>query len=288
MIVVETKSELREIIKTFRNSNPTNRIGFVPTMGALHDGHLSLVKESKKQCDFTEVSIFINPAQFNDPEDLKRYPVDIKRDLALCEEEGVDLVFTPSREEMFPEGTPVINISYPDMMKTLCAPGRPGHFNGVLMIVARLLNLFGCDAAFFGKKDYQQYMLISQMVRDLDIPTEIVGCPICRENDGLAMSSRNVLLAPGSREHATLINRALKIGKKAYEDRKTMPDEIIEIVSDIIASGSMNRVEYVQIVDLRTLEEIAEFTEGVPFLIAVGAFCGEIRLIDNIECGFIT
>jgi pantoate--beta-alanine ligase len=281
MRIIQNQQELRQQIKTIQRQG--NRTGLVPTMGYLHDGHLSLIRESQASCDITMVSIFVNPLQFNDPEDLKKYPRDTERDLNMLERAGVDLVFLPTAEEMYPCGNPLLKIQMPELTSQLCGKYRPGHFEGVLFIVLKLFQLFSPDRAFFGKKDYQQLAIIRRMALELSIPTEIVGCPLIREADGLAMSSRNVRLSEKGRKHATMIYRALKIVKKAYEEGKRDPGELKEIAWDVIETGSLNRVEYIEFVDRTTLQPVNTVDEDT--VVAVAVYTEGVRLIDNLEMG---
>jgi pantoate--beta-alanine ligase len=281
MRIIQNQQELRQQIKTIQRQG--NRTGLVPTMGYLHDGHLSLIRESQASCDITMVSIFVNPLQFNDPEDLKKYPRDTERDLNMLERAGVDLVFLPTAEEMYPCGNPLLKIQMPELTSQLCGKYRPGHFEGVLFIVLKLFQLFSPDRAFFGKKDYQQLAIIRRMALELSIPTEIVGCPLIREADGLAMSSRNVRLSEKGRKHATMIYRALKIVKKAYEEGKRDPGELKEIAWDVIETGSLNRVEYIEFVDRTTLQPVNTVDEDT--VVAVAVYTEGVRLIDNLIMG---
>ncbi len=285
MHVARTIEELRRVLGDARARNPTGRVGLVPTMGALHQGHRILIERAAAETDFAAVSIFVNPTQFNDPRDLERYPRTPDEDLEICRACGVSLVFLPAREAMFPDGaTPLLHLSMPALTQTLCGPGRPGHFEGVLYIVARLFHLFGPDSAYFGRKDYQQYTIIRRMVAELDFPVEVVGHETVREDDGLALSSRNRLLSARAREHALLIVRSLRLAQKNYEDRGTPPEELAEIVADVISSGSENQVEYVDVVHPDTLERLSEIGPDLErFVIGTAVLCGGVRLIDNIE-----
>ena len=282
----KTIPDLQKALGEFRSGKPSGSLGLVPTMGALHAGHLSLVEESLRENDFTAVTIFVNPTQFNDPRDYEAYQINLERDLQLLQEAGADLCFAPGAEEIYPAGDSEMLLSLPALEKNLCGPGRPGHFAGVLLIVARWLNLFRPERAYFGKKDYQQFLLIKRMAQELYFPAEIIGLPTLREEDGLAMSSRNARLDEKSREHAELIYRALKLGKKTFESRDCAPREVREIVSDVIESGSLNKVDYVDIVHPETLEKLEDFSGHARVLIAVAVFCGPlpVRLIDNVEC----
>lgn len=274
---------MREALAKWRADNPDKKVGLVPTMGYLHEGHLQLVRESKSRSDLTGMSIFVNPLQFNNPDDLARYPVDTERDLELCKSEGVDLVFIPERREMFPEKTTHLQLAMPEFTKTLCGPGRPGHFEGVMLIVSRLFHLFNPDLAFFGKKDYQQFRILSRMVQELDFPVEIIGCETIREEDGLAMSSRNARLNATNRDQAGLIYRAMNLGLKTYHDGEHHIPTLIEIMKDVIHTGGQNMVEYLQIVDPHNLSELEELDFDTDLLIATAVDCGGVRLIDNLE-----
>lgn len=281
MKVVTTPAELRQQIRAWQREG--RGLGLVPTMGYLHSGHISLVDASRQACDATMVSIFVNPLQFNDPEDLRKYPRDTPRDLKMLEEAGADLVFLPTEQDIYPEGEPWLKMSMPDLTSQLCGKYRPGHFDGVMVVVAKLLNLFSPDRAFFGKKDYQQYRIIDRMTRELSMQTEIVPCDLVREEDGLAMSSRNVRLSEKGRKQAPMIHRSLKLIKKAFAEGKHDPGELKEIAWDVIETGSLNRVEYIEFVDRDTLQPVATVNNNT--LMAVAAFTEGVRLIDNIELG---
>lgn len=281
MKVVTTPAELRQQIRAWQREG--RGLGLVPTMGYLHKGHISLVDTSRQACDATMVSIFVNPLQFNDPEDLRKYPRDTPRDLKMLEEAGVDLVFLPTEQDIYPEGEPWLKMSMPNLTSQLCGKYRPGHFDGVMVVVAKLLNLFSPDRAFFGKKDYQQYRIIDRMTRELSMQTDIVPCELVREEDGLAMSSRNVRLSEKGRKQAPMIHRSLKLIKKAFEEGKRDPGELKEIAWDVIETGSLNRVEYIEFVDRDTLQPVATVNNNT--LMAVAAFTEGVRLIDNIELG---
>lgn len=281
MKVVTTPAELRQQIRAWQREG--RGLGLVPTMGYLHKGHISLVDTSRQACDATMVSIFVNPLQFNDPEDLRKYPRDTPRDLKMLEEAGADLVFLPTEQDIYPEGEPWLKMSMPNLTSQLCGKYRPGHFDGVMVVVAKLLNLFSPDRAFFGKKDYQQYRIIDRMTRELSMQTDIVPCELVREEDGLAMSSRNVRLSEKGRKQAPMIHRSLKLIKKAFEEGKRDPGELKEIAWDVIETGSLNRVEYIEFVDRDTLQPVATVNNNT--LMAVAAFTEGVRLIDNIELG---
>jgi pantoate--beta-alanine ligase len=278
MKVVKFKKELRQQIKEAKNSQKI--IGFIPTMGYLHEGHLSLIREAKKDCDYIVVSIFVNPKQFNSEEDLKKYPQDYERDLGLLQKEEVDLVFLPEIEEIYPE-EPKIYIDIPNLTNKLCGIYRPGHFQGVLLIVLKLFHLVEPHKAYFGKKDYQQYLIIKQMVKDLDMDIDVVGCPLIREDSGIALSSRNARLSEKGYSDAQLISRALFLAKNEWQKGEKNPENLKEIIRDIIETGPLNKVEYIEIVDPISLENVQIAKEGD--IITVAVYTDNVRLIDNIE-----
>lgn len=284
MQIVKTREELRAALAAARRAEPDRKISLVPTMGYLHEGHLSLLRLAREHGPYLTASIFVNPLQFNDPEDYARYPTDHDRDFELCEAEGVDLLFVPERREMFPDKTSALEMRLPALTANMEGEFRPGHFEGVMLIVARLFNLFQPDVAVFGRKDYQQLAVIKRMAAELDFPVEVLAGETVREEDGLALSSRNVRLDETERQHANLIYRGMQIAQKTFREGKQDPAEIREIVHDVIASGSRNRVEYVEIVDPDTLERRESLAEVENFLIAVAIYCGSVRLIDNMEC----
>lgn len=256
-------------------------IGFVPTMGYLHEGHLSLVRRSKAECDVTFGSIFVNPTQFGPGEDYEKYPRDEERDLSLLKDLGVDYVFLPDVEDMYPEGysTYVDEVS---LSRYLCGASRPGHFRGVCTIVTKLFNIVKPHKAYFGKKDYQQYRIIERMVRDLQMEVEVVPCEIVREPDGLAMSSRNVYLNPEGRKDAACLYRSLILARDMVRNGERNSSEIIKKMEEfILRHKSVNRIDYIAIVDLYDLTPV-DTIRGKE-LIALAVFIGRARLIDNIE-----
>ncbi len=254
-------------------------IGFVPTMGYLHEGHLSLVRRARAENRKVVVSIFVNPAQFNDPKDLEKYPVDFERDAAMLKSEGVDAVFAPTREEIYPNGVPELRMRYDAIMNKLCGAHRPGHFEGVLLIVHNLFMWVKPRRAYFGLKDYQQYLLISRMAHDLELPVEVIGCPLVREGDGLAMSSRNVRLSASGRQQALVISRALFAAAQLWRGGA----QVAETAAALHAALAPLEVEYALICDARTLETLTG-NEPRPdqVVIAVAAFVDGVRLIDNV------
>jgi pantoate--beta-alanine ligase len=254
------------------------RLGFVPTMGALHEGHLSLVRAARARCDAVAVSIFVNPAQFGPSEDFSKYPRSFERDRQMLEAEGVSLLFAPSVEEMYPQGAVTI-VTVEGLSEKLCGRSRPGHFRGVTTVVAKLFNIVSPDAAFFGQKDAAQAAIIKKMVRDLDLPVEIVVCPIVREADGVAMSSRNAYLDAAQRRSATVLHRALLQVQSLAEKGERASSNLVDAAQRVFREESLVNVDYVEIVDNETLEPVADVSRGA--LVAVAAFVGATRLIDN-------
>lgn len=278
MELVCTQKELKSILDIYRGKGM--KIGLVPTMGALHEGHASLVRRSVKENDVTVVSVFVNPTQFNDKNDLKNYPRTLEADCALLEKEGASIVFAPTVEEMYPqEDTRVFSFAPLDtVMEGAC---RPGHFNGVAQIVSKLFYTVEADKAYFGEKDFQQLAIIREMVRQLELDVEIVGCPIVRENDGLALSSRNTLLSPEERERALTISRTLFASLEFARGNSLAATKAF--VEGKINSTQGLELEYYQIVDGNTLQEIKEWGDSDYAVGCIALFCGKVRLIDNIK-----
>ena len=255
------------------------RIGFVPTMGALHEGHLSLVRAAKQKCDVVVVSIFVNPTQFGPNEDFSKYPRTLERDRELLAEAGADIIFAPATEEMYPPGaTTFVTVEGLDTRNE--GRMRPGHYRGVATIVTKLFQIVQPHAAFFGQKDAGQLALIRKLVRDLDIPVEIVGCPIVREADGLAMSSRNVYLSPGERKQALVLHRALHAVEKAFRDGERSAAALTAVAQNVFAAEPGVKPDYVEVLDPMTLLPV-ERAEGEA-LVAVAAKVGTTRLLDNV------
>ena len=255
------------------------RVGLVPTMGALHEGHVSLIEAARRRSDSVAVTIFVNPTQFGPNEDFEKYPSDTEADLAACEASGADIVFTPSVETLYPRGfETTIHVS--GLTEGLCGAHRPGHFDGVTTIVAKLLNILPADAAFFGEKDYQQLLVIRRMVRDLNLPVEIVACPIVREKDGLACSSRNRYLSPSERSQAAVLSRALFSARdRIAAGHKRVKELVTRIRAEILTAGPA-KIDYVEIVDAETLDSLTEVDR--PARIVLAARIGPCRLIDNV------
>ena len=260
-----------------------NNLALVPTMGALHAGHLKLFKEAQKRGPCA-VSIFINPFQFNNRTDYEKYPRNLENDLELCKQNFVDLVFKPKLEEIA-EIEPLLKLSMPALSANLCGLSRPGHFEGVLFIVLRLLLLFKPEFILLGKKDYQQYIIIRHLVRDLDLSVKVVGINTVRESDGLACSSRNARLKANYRKDAALIYRALSQARLAYLNGENSSLKLKELIRAIICESSSNRIDYLEIVECEGLKALASLSKQKhKFLFAVSVFCNEVRLIDNLEC----
>jgi pantoate--beta-alanine ligase len=258
------------------------RVGLVPTMGALHEGHLSLVRAARTQSDFVIVSIFVNPLQFGPKEDLSNYPRTFERDRALLEKEGVDLIFAPSDAEMYPRGA-VTYVNVEGLSERLDGLSRPGHFRGVTTVVSKLFHIAEPDKAFFGQKDAAQVAIIKRMVRDLDMAVEIVVCPIVREPDGLAMSSRNAYLDPYQRKQALVLSRALNRVQELFEGGEREARLLIAAGEEVFRGEPAVRLDYVSVVDRDSLEPLEQAESGA--LLAVAAYVGATRLIDNALLG---
>lgn len=271
-----------DTIAAFREARATlqGTLGFVPTMGYLHEGHLSLVLRAKAECNHVAASIFVNPTQFGPQEDLARYPRDLSRDLELLRAEGVDLVFVPAAEEMYPPPY-YTYVEVEGVTERLEGARRPGHFRGVATVVCKLFNIVGADRAYFGQKDAQQTVVIQQMVRDLNIPTQIVIVPTVREPDGLAMSSRNVYLNPDQRVAAPVLYRALKTAVQLYEQGERNATVLRDAVQHTLAQAPLAQPEYVSVADLQTLQEV-ESTIERGALVSLAVRIGTTRLIDNV------
>jgi len=257
-------------------------LGFVPTMGYLHEGHLSLFRRAKSECASVAVSIFVNPAQFGPSEDLASYPVDLLRDQALLEREAVDLVWIPTREQMYPEGFQTwVNVE--ELTRPLEGEHRPGHFRGVATVVAKLFNAVKPDRAYFGQKDAQQLAVVRRMAQDLDFPLEVVACPTVREADGLAMSSRNSRLNPKVRQAASVLYRALSGARQAYAGGERQAEALRRLMAEILQAEPLARTEYVSVADPESLAEL-QGEVGLA-LLSMAVFLGKTRLIDNVIVG---
>lgn len=277
MQVAKTVREVRAWMKLARADGKT--VGFVPTMGYFHEGHLNLMRRAKAECDLCVVSLFVNPTQFGPSEDFQRYPRDFARDAAMAESAGVDLLFAPEVEEMYPKGYQTY-VEVTEVTRRLEGEARPGHFRGVATVCTKLFNIVQADRAYFGKKDYQQLKVIQRLVRDLNIPTEIVPCETVREPDGLAMSSRNIYLKPDERQAATVLYRALCAGRDAILAGERNGKRVQALVEQVIATEPLVKPEYVDVADAETLEPLTDLRGEV--LISLAARVGVARLIDNI------
>jgi pantoate--beta-alanine ligase len=277
MRIYKTVEDMRAACREAKRGG--GRLGFVPTMGALHEGHLSLIRATKGSCDSVAASIFVNPLQFGPREDLAKYPRSFDRDCALLKKEGVELLFAPTVEEMYPAGT-VTWVTVEGLSDKLDGRSRPGHFRGVATVVAKLFHIVEPDMAFFGQKDAAQLAIIRRMVRDLDIPVEIVACPIVREPDGLAMSSRNAYLDPEERKHALALHRSLLRVEKLWEDGERDAAKLAAAGQEEVRKEQSVRLDYFEIAGPDSLEPLEDIANGA--LVAVAAFVGETRLIDNV------
>jgi pantoate--beta-alanine ligase len=276
--VAKTLAEERKAVAAARATGRS--VGLVPTMGALHAGHYSLIDASKGACDFTAVSIFVNPTQFGPGEDLDAYPRSLDADLAGCEARDVDLVFMPPVEEMYPR-KPLTRVTVEQLPETLCGRSRPGHFAGVCTVVAKLLNIFQPDKAFFGQKDFQQSVIVRRMAADLDFGVEIVVCPTVREADGLAMSSRNAYLTGEQRKQAAALHASLKLAERVLREGKPASEAIAAVRGHLAEHAPNGEVDYVQIVDPETLADVE--TPEAPVVAALAVRLGRARLIDNLR-----
>lgn len=276
MKIVKTIDEVRQIVGQWKKEGLT--VGLVPTMGFLHEGHKSLIDKAVSQNDKVVVSDFVNPTQFGEGEDLDAYPRDIERDAALCEEAGASLIFNPEPSEMyFDDCATYVNIE--SLSDELCGKSRPIHFKGVCTVVSKLFNIVKPDKAYFGQKDAQQLAIIKRMVRDLNFDVEIVGCPIVREADGLAKSSRNTYLSEKERKAALILSKAVFLGKELAENGETDAEKIVNKMIELISSEPMAKIDYVQAVDAISVKPVKTIEGSV--LVAMAVYIGKTRLIDN-------
>ena len=269
--------EIKDILKREKALDKT--IGLVPTMGFLHEGHVSLIKMSSSKDDITIVSIFVNPTQFGPNEDYDMYPRDLKRDVCVAKGAGADIIFAPSVEEMYPKGFKTY-VEVEKLTEVLCGKSRPGHFRGVATVVAKLFNIIRPDRAYFGLKDAQQYIVVKKMAEDLNMDVEIVPCPIVREEDGLAMSSRNIYLSKEEREAALSLSGSLFEAEDMIKNGERNSKKILERIYDIISGENLASIDYIEAVNADTLEKVSEIKGKV--LIALAVKIGNTRLIDNI------
>ncbi len=282
MEIINRRKRMMSVARRLRREE-NRTIGFVPTMGALHEGHLHLIHEARALCDVVVVSVFVNPTQFGPSEDFNAYPRDLTRDSALLAEYNVDYVFAPTVDEIYPPGFSTY-VTVEGLTDKLEGSSRPGHFRGVTTVVAILLNVVRPNFAFFGQKDAQQSVVVKRMVIDLGFNTEIVVLPTVREESGLALSSRNAYLVDGERQAATVLNRALTKARAAYNEGEHNAARLVEIVRTAIAKEPLVRIDYVSINDAETLAEV-EKVDDRPALLSLAAFVGKTRLIDNVVLG---
>lgn len=276
MKVVKTIKEVREIVSSWRRDGLT--VGLVPTMGYLHEGHQSLISKSVSENDRTVVSVFVNPIQFGPNEDLEAYPRDLKRDMEAVEAVGGDLIFNPEPAEMYPSHfTSFIDTT--ETTELLCGAVRPVHFRGVCTVVGKLFNIVTPDRAYFGQKDAQQLATIRRFVRDLNFGLEIVPCPIVREADGLAKSSRNTYLSPAERKAALILSKSLALGKKAVDEGERDASKVVSIITESLQTEPLARIDYVEVVDFENIQRVE--TISGETLVAIAVYIGKTRLIDN-------
>lgn len=281
MEIVNTVAQVRKIVKDWRKHGLT--VGFVATMGYLHEGHKSLIEKSVLENDRTVVSIFVNPMQFGPNEDLESYPRDLKRDASLCKVTGADLIFNPEPSEIYQDNF-CTSVNVDNITSGLCGKSRPVHFRGVCTVVNKLFNIVTPDNAYFGEKDAQQLAVIKRMVRDLNIDINIVGCPIVREADGLAKSSRNTYLNTEERKAALVLSRSLKKAKEKLNNSERSADEIISTIRSEIESEPLAKIDYVEVVDSLELQPVKKIEGDV--LVAIAVYIGKTRLIDNFTFNF--
>jgi pantoate--beta-alanine ligase len=280
MEIIERPEPVRSRTRAWKNYGDS--IGFVPTMGALHEGHLSLIRASVSKCDRTVVSIYVNPTQFGEGEDLEAYPRRLQKDGEKVQKAGGDLVFAPSDSVMYPEGYSTYVVQE-DLTERLCGAFRSGHFRGVLTIVMKLFHIVEPDIAFFGRKDYQQYVILERMVRDMNMPVEVVAEPIVREEDGLAVSSRNEYLSPQQRAQAVCLYEALRLARRMFSNGETDTESLCEAMQEMIEKNSEANIEYVDIVAADDLQSMEKAEEDSVAVLAV--YIGDTRLIDNMRLG---
>lgn len=276
MEITGSVKEVRSVVKEWRKQGLS--VGFVATMGYLHEGHKSLIERANKENDKVVVSIFVNPMQFGPTEDLESYPRDLERDSAVCEEAGANLIFHPEPSEMYAEDFCTF-VDMNGLTKGLCGKTRPIHFRGVCTVVNKLFNIVKPDRAYFGQKDAQQLAVIKRMVRDLNMDIEVVGCPIVREEDGLAKSSRNTYLSAEERKAATILNKSLTKGKELVLAGERNSDKVINAIKSVLDSEPLAKIDYVEVVDSLSIEKVDKIEKSV--LVAIAVYIGKTRLIDN-------
>ena len=281
MEVVESAAGCRARLDQARGAG--GAVGLVPTMGALHDGHISLLARARAECDVVAVSIFVNPLQFGDPEDIAHYPRTLERDLLVCEASGVDVVFVPSVREMYPSwpAAPSTTVSVRGVSDAWEGAARPGHFDGVATVVAKLFTIAGSCRAYFGLKDFQQLAVVRRMALELSLPVEVVGCPIVREADGLALSSRNVRLSAAERRAATVLSRALAAGRAALANGERSGAALGQAMRAVVAAEPLVTLDYAVAVDADSLEEVVAVGDAGSVRLLIAGQLGPVRLIDN-------
>ena len=276
MRIVESIKDVRATVKEWKAKGL--KVGFVPTMGYLHEGHESLIRKASEENDRVVVSIFVNPIQFGPKEDLSTYPRDLDRDSKVCKSAGADIIFHPENEEMyFKDFSTFVDMN--GLTDGLCGKSRPTHFRGVCTVVTKLFNIVAPDRAYFGEKDAQQLAVIKRMVRDLNIDIEIIGCPIVREKDGLAKSSRNTYLSVEERNAATILNKSLTVAKEKIKAGERNSAAIIKLIEETINSEKLAKIDYIEVVDSLSMEKVERIEKAV--LVAIAVFIGKTRLIDN-------
>lgn len=277
MKVYRNVRSLAKKISEIKRLNDT--VGLVPTMGFLHEGHISLIRKARKNTDHVIVSIFVNPTQFGPGEDFKKYPRDLKRDLDICRKEGADIVFVPKAKDIYPDGYSTY-ISVRGITEKLCGASRPGHFRGVATVVAKLFNITAPDIAYFGQKDAQQAIVIKKMAEDLNMRVKVKVMPVVREKNGLAMSSRNVYLSRRERIQAQSIYKALRLARELFHDGEKDSGIIINKMKRVIGKQAETKIDYIKVVGIKNLEDVKKISRGS--LVAIAAWVGKTRLIDNV------
>lgn len=276
MVLVKNISEIKDLVSEWKKEGKT--IGLVPTMGYLHEGHESLIKKAKKENDKVIVSVFVNPTQFGPNEDLESYPRNIEKDRELCESCGVDVVFNPEPVEMYKNNASTY-INVEGLTEGLCGASRPIHFRGVCTVVSKLFNITMADKAYFGEKDAQQLAVVKKMVEDLNFNIDVVGCPIIREKDGLAKSSRNTYLSKEERVAALILNKSLNLALKKLKNGESSGENVINVIKGVIKEEPLAKIDYVEVVDSKTLKPVKKIENSI--LVAIAVYIGKTRLIDN-------
>lgn len=276
MVLVKNISEIKDLVSEWKKEG--NTIGLVPTMGYLHEGHESLIKKARKENDKVIVSVFVNPTQFGPNEDLESYPRNIEKDRELCESCGVDVVFNPESVEMYKNNASTY-VNVEGLTEGLCGASRPIHFRGVCTVVSKLFNITMADRAYFGEKDAQQLAVVKKMVEDLNFNIDVVGCPIIREKDGLAKSSRNTYLSKEERVAALILNKSLNLALKKLKNGESSGENVINVIKGVIKEEPLAKIDYIEVVDNKTLEPVKKIEGSV--LVAIAVYIGKTRLIDN-------